>query len=402
MSTTKDQKLKPAIVLSTHTMGLGVIRALGKMGVPIIAVHYDDSDMGFVSKYVDESIRSPHPEDSDEQFIELLVEIATKYKESLLIPADDASLVAVSKNKNQLENYYTVACTEWDITKKFIDKKFTYALADEIGVPAPRTIIPHSVEDVEKYHQTIQYPCLVKPSLSHTYFELFGEKMVIVDNYDQLLASYEQATNVGLEVLLQEIIPGDDSQGVNYNAYFWDGTPLVEFTAQQIRNAPPEFGSPRVVVSKYIPEVLEPGRKILNAMGFYGYACTEFKKDTRDGIYKLMEVNGRHNRSGLLALRCGINFPWLQYKHLVLNNLPPSNDFQKGVFWIDIFRDVSYSLTSRSKEKDKPISYVQPYIKRHVFAVFDLTDLKPFIRRCKNLIGRAISAVFSSKNKTDV
>lgn len=303
------------MVLSTHTMGLSVIRALGKMGVPIIAVYYDDSDMGYASKYVDESICAPHPENFEKQFIELLVESATRFNGSLLIPADDATLVAVSRNKNLLEQYYTVACTEWEVTRKFIDKKFTYALADAIGVPAPRTTIPHTFEDVEKYHQTIQYPCLVKPSLSHAYFDLFGEKMVKAENLDQLLAAYEQATRFSLEVLLQEIIPGDDSQGANYNSYFWDGTPLVEFTAQQIRNAPPELGSPRVVVSKHIPELLEPGRKILQAIGFSGYSCTEFKKDPRDGIYKLMEVNGRHNRSSALAVQCGVNFPWIQYKH---------------------------------------------------------------------------------------
>ena len=36
--------MKFAIVLSTHTMGLGVIRSLGEKGVPIIAVYYDRAD----------------------------------------------------------------------------------------------------------------------------------------------------------------------------------------------------------------------------------------------------------------------------------------------------------------------------------------------------------------------
>ena len=53
-----------------------------------------------------------------------------------------------------------------------------------------------------------------------------------------------------------------------------------------------------MVLSEHVPEVIEPGRKILQAMGFYGYACTEFKRDPRDGSHKLMEVNGRHNLSG--------------------------------------------------------------------------------------------------------
>jgi predicted ATP-grasp superfamily ATP-dependent carboligase len=129
-----------------------------------------------------------------------------------------------------------------------------------------------------------------------------------------MIAVYQQAAQSGLEVVLQEFIPGDDSLGVNYNSYFWDGEAIIEFTAEKLRNAPPRFGSPRVIMSKDMPEVIAPGRKILQAMGFHGFSCTEFKKDPRDDVYKLMEVNGRHNLSSQLAVSCGINFPWVHYK----------------------------------------------------------------------------------------
>jgi len=391
--------VKPAIVLSTHTMGLGVIRALGIMGVPIIAVYYDSGDMGYVSKYVKEKIYAPHPEKLEDQFINLLIGSASRIGGGLLIPASDETLATVSRHKSLLEHHYTVACTEWEITEQFIDKKHTYALAEAIGVPAPKTIVPQSIEDVERYSQTIQYPCLVKPSQSHRYYELFKEKMVRVDNFDQMLAAYRQATDVGLTVMLQELIPGNDSYGANYNSYFWHGEPLIEFTAQQLRNGPPEFGSPRVVISKHIPEVIEPGRKILQAMGFYGYSCTEFKKDARDGVYKLMEVNGRYNRSSLLAVRCGINFPWLHYKHLVQGELPSPSDDRTGIYWISLDRDVVYSAKYRNKERYSLIQYIRPYLRPHVFAIFDWKDPKPFVQRCINLAKRAIQAILLARRR---
>jgi len=391
--------MKPAIVLSTHTMGLGVIRALGIMGVPIIAVCYDDGDMGYVSKYVKEKVYAPHPEKSEDQFIELLIESAARFGGGLLIPASDETLAAVSRHKSLLEDHYLVACTEWEITERFIDKKYTYALADAIGVPAPKTIVPQSIEGVERCSQTIQYPCLVKPRQSHRYYDLFDQKMVRVDNFDQMIAAYQQAADVGLEVMLQELIPGDDSHGANYNSYSWDGEPLVECTAQQLRNGPPEVGSPRVVMSKDIPEVIEPGRKILQAMGFYGFSCTEFKKDPRDGIYKIMEVNGRHNRSSLLAVRCGINFPWLQYKHLVQGELPSPCDYRRGAYWISLARDVVYSVQYRNKERYSLIQYIRPYIRPHVFAIFDWKDPMPFVQRCINLVRSAIQVTLPFARK---
>jgi len=381
----------PAIVLDSHVMGLAVIRALGSMGVPVIVMVNDqEEDMGFASKFVRERITAPHPEKSEGPFIDLLLKNAARLGGGLLIPTSDPTLATISRHKALLERHYRVACTDWSITERFVDKKHPYALAEAVGVPAPKTTVPRTADDVIRYSRTITYPCLVKPCQSHRYYDRFKRKMIRVENLKQMLAAYQEAADAGLETMLQEWIPGDDARGVNYNSYFWNGQPLVEFTAEKVRNGPPGLGSPRVAVSKHVPEVLEPGRKILEAMGFEGYSCTEFKKDPRDGVYKLMEVNGRHNRSGLLAVRCGINFPWLQYRHLVHGELPSADGYRTGIYWIDIFRDIGYSLKEFRKEGNSLSEYTLPYRRPHVFAIWDRRDPKPFLRRGLNLIKKAL------------
>jgi predicted ATP-grasp superfamily ATP-dependent carboligase len=217
--------------------------------------------------------------------------------------------------------------------------------------------------------------------------------MTRVENLEQMLAAYQEAADAGLETMLQELIPGNDADGVNYNSYFWDGEPLIEFTAEKVRNAPPGLGSPRVAVSKHIHEVLEPGRKILQAMGFYGYACTEFKKDARNGVYKLMEVNGRHNLSTLLAVRCGINFPWLHYKHLIEGELPASREYEKNIYWIDLPREILFGARYFTTEHYSFTQYIRPYLKPHVFAIFDRNDPKPFIKRWVDLLKKAVKEI---------
>ncbi len=395
--------MKPAILLSGYTNALGVARSLGSMGVPVIMVHYDERDMGHVSKYVKDNIIAPHPEREEAKFIGLLLECSDRFKGGVLLPINDETVVAVARHKDKLKNHYIIACPEWSIVRQYIEKKHTYALAEACGVPAPKTIIPQSMDDIKSYSQTINFPCLVKPSQGHLFYEHFKCKMFPVDNAEQMISIYHQAEVAGLEVMLQEIIPGDDTDVVNYNAYFDEGKPLVEFTAEHIRNAPPQWGSPRVALSKSIPEIIEPGRKILQAMGFYGYACTEFKKDARDGVYKLMEVNGRHNLSTLLALRCGINFPWLQYCHLVENESPTVHNYKTGIYWIDINRDIGYSIKYLRQERYSFKQYLRPYFNKHVFAIFDLKDLKPFIKRCLYLLKAGLNQGFSylMPNKQD-
>ncbi len=382
----------PAVVLSTHTMGLGVIRSLGSKGIPIIAVFYEKKDMGQVSKYVKKSIQAPHPEESEDQFINLLIDHAKYSGRGVLIPADDATLVTVSRNKTLLEQYYTVACTDWNITEQFLDKSNTYNLAEQIGVPAPKTIIPKSINDLEVNRDNIKFPCLIKPFYSHRYFGRFGEKMTEVKNYDEMLAVFEQAAQSNIRVMIQELIPGGDEQGVNYNSYFWNGEPLIEFTAQKIRYSPSGFGVPCVVKSmKHIPEVLESARKILQAIQFNGYSCIEFKKDHRDGNYKLMEVNGRFNRSSLLSLKCGINFPWLVYNHLIDGKLPHYQGYHPDVYWIDEFKDMAISFKQLLSKRYTFTQFIKPYLKPKIFAVFDKNDWMPFLKRSYDIFKMGLS-----------
>jgi predicted ATP-grasp superfamily ATP-dependent carboligase/2-polyprenyl-3-methyl-5-hydroxy-6-metoxy-1,4-benzoquinol methylase len=338
--------------------------------------------MAHKSRYVKEVIRVPHPEKHEEEFVDAVLQQKGRFAGCFLVPGSDETLAVVARHKTRLAEHFVVACPEWEIVSRYIEKKHTYRLAEAFGVPVPKTVVPASAEDVERYAAGIEFPCLVKPSQSHLFYPLFKTKMIPVRNLDEMIAVYRQSAEYHLEVMLQEIIPGDDDAVVNYNAYAWEGRSLVEFTARHIRNAPPWWGSPRVALSEWIPEVIEPGRKALQSIGFYGYACTEFKRDARDGVYKLMEINGRHNLSGLLAVRCGINFPWLHYLHLMNGTIPEAGKFREGVYWIDIARDLGYSLMYFRKEKYPWISYVRPYFKPHVFAILDLKDMKPFARRC--------------------
>ena len=375
-------QMLPVVVVGTHTVGLGVIRALAGLKVPIIGIYYDPKDMGYLSNHLSERIHAPHPEQQEDDFISFLLDLSARVGQSLLIPASDAALAAISRHKSELAQNYIVACVEWEIAKRFIAKKHTYALAEVAGVPIPRTLIPRLIEDVEFYSREIEFPCLVKPSESHRFFDVFRTKMIRVETLDEMSTAYRQAARHGLEVIIQEIIPGDAAQGANYNSYWAGNQPLVEFTGRKVRNGPSHFGSPCVISSVPVPEIIEPGRKILKAMNFYGYACTEFKQDPRDGVYKLMEVNGRHNLSTLLAVRCGLNFPEIHYRHLVMGEVPQPLTYPHDIYWIDLTRDLYYNLF-RTRSQG---GFFAPYRGKHVFAILDFKDPRPFIKRCTELV----------------
>lgn len=386
----------PVLVVSGHTMALAVVRALGEEGVPVDVLHYDPRDTAQKSKYVTADVTIPHPLVDEPAFVAAILEHAGRYQRSILVPTSDESVVALSRNKAALSANSEVACPDWAVTERFIDKARTHELAEASGVPAPRTFVPGSAAEAESAAESIGFPLLVKPAEGHLYFERFKRKMVRVATMVDLRRAYGDAAGAGLIVMIQEMIPGPDSSVVNYNSYIWDGRPVAEFTARQLRKAPPVLGSPRVARSERIPEVVESGRKLLAAMGFNGFSCAEFKQDSRDGVYKLMEVNGRHNLSGLLAVRCGINFPLIQYRHLTEGVLPETPTFEAGVYWTDFFRDAGYSARFIRTDRYSPKAYVAPYARRHCDAVFDRRDMGPFWARFRYLARSAGSTARSS------
>lgn len=385
--------MKKAIILHTHVAGLGVIRALGSLGVPIVAMHYEEREMGYLSRYVWRSERIPRPDISEEETLAYLLDRGKVYEGSLLIPTNDYTVSLVARFHGRLKQCYTVAQPPWPTTQKVLVKKYTYRIADRLGIPHPRSRVVHRTRDLDPQLDQIDFPYLIKPCEVHKFFEIFGKKMFEVKDRKEALVLIERCRDHGLDVIIQEYIPGDDTSGINYNAYFIDGEPVAEFTARKVRLDPPRFGSPRVLISEQIPEILDLGRRLIRSIGFDGYSCTEFKKDARDGVYKLMEVNGRHNLSTALAVRCGMNFPWLMYQHLCYQNILSIKSFRSGIYWIDLCKDVTHSLLSRRQENFSIMDYVRPYLKCKVFAVLSARDPLPLIRRLHFILLKAVHQV---------
>ncbi len=370
------------MILGCHKLGLGVIRALGERNVPVVGVYYNKNDMGYASKYVAESHFCPNPDLDEKGFVDVLMHLGKDLKGSVLIPSDDPTLYAASKNKALLERCYRTSFAGWDVIEKIIEKKYTYRIAAEAGVPAPKTITPGTISEAKRFIGEIGFPCLLKPSIGHQFFAIFKKKMITIRNEMELEESFRLAQKSNVEMMLQELIPGDDTHGFNYNSYFVDGKPMVEFTAQKCRLSPPGTGFPRVIVSKYVPELFEYGRKMILATGYSGYSCMEFKRDERNGIYMFMEINGRQNLSTSLAVKCGINFPYLTYEHTVRGEFPEvEGKYRTGVYWIDLEKDIYETFKSFRLEGFSLSTYLMPYFSPRAFSVVSLKDPQPAIKR---------------------
>jgi len=334
---------------------------------------------GHLSRYVGTSLRVPSPLHDEGAFIQALLDVGPRFQGSVLFPMWDEALVPCSKFKARLSEFYLVAAEEWATTRLFVEKARTAELAASIGIPHPLTTTVDSVEAAEECASRLQPPFLIKPNRTHEFQDRFGSKMFPIESLSDLKDAVARCLDEGISVMVQEFIPGVPSDGVVYVGYFDAGEALVESTHQKVRDGPPLYGSPRVVISKPIPEVVEPGRRLMRATGYTGFAGVEFKRDDRDGRFKLMEVNARHNLAGALHVRCGIDYPWIHYEHLAHGRKPERMEAQSGIYWIDLYRDLGYSLRHLRSEEFSLWDYLKPYMRPHVFRTFDWRDPRPFL-----------------------
>jgi predicted ATP-grasp superfamily ATP-dependent carboligase len=78
----------------------------------------------------------------------------------------------------------------------------------------------------------------------------------------------------------------------------------------------------------------------------------EFKRDARDGVAKLLEINGRFWGSLQLSVDAGVDFPYLLYQLALAGDVEPVSTYATGVrlrWWLG---DVDWLLL-RLREPDR-------------------------------------------------
>lgn len=377
-----------AIILGGRIMGLTAIRSLAKHNVETILLYHDDKDYATVSKYLNVSFQSPHPEKNELEFIQYLVNLSSKYSGAVIFPTDDEYLITIAKHKKLLSEHFIIATNDLEIISKLVNKSYVYEISSKAGIPTPKNLVTSNNNDAYNFAKEIGFPCLVKPSQSHIYVKAFGKKMAKVFDFQALEKELDEAASLNLEVMIQEFIPGNDCDNYSYWGFRYKDSFYAEATAQKVRNDPPGTGSPRVQVTKNIPELIPLSRKILNELNYQGYANVEYKKDTRTNEYKFMEINPRINRCMQQAIAGGIDYPWLIFNQLKNDVLPTNLNCKEGIYWIDLAKDMIRNFQFRNIEKYNLKEYLYPYFHKHVFAVLSFSDIKPFIKRSIGFISK--------------
>lgn len=304
---------------------LGVVRTLGRRGVRVLLVSEGRKGASTFSRYV-----AGHHVVGDfgdtRRVLSTLAEIARAEKggKPVLIPTADPDLLLVSEQRDVLGRSFELVTPSRDIVSQCLDKARFFHFALAAGFSIPQTWCPRDASEVEAIGRAARFPLILKPMLPPTWSRepvatLVGHKKALtVHSPAELEARYRTIAELEPGLVVQDYVPGRDDRLYSLHVYMSQASePLGWFTGRKLRTYPTYAGIGCFVESVSVPEIVADGIDMLRRIRYSGLALLQFKRDDRDGTYKLLEINPRTSSWNLLAAEAGVNLPYIAWRDAV-------------------------------------------------------------------------------------
>lgn len=257
----------------------------------------------------------------DPAFMNVMKDKMEEYKNHeepvILIACGDGYAELLSKHKDELSKVFIVPYINYDLLKVLISKEGFYETAEKYGLPYPKTKIITMDDFKKEDYLTIpfNYPVELKPEDPVSWLDVQFEgrkKAFTIHDEAELSDIVGKIYNNGYkaDLILQDFIPGDDSNMRVLNAYVDKnhqvkmmclGHPLLEDPTPQ------SIGNYMAIIPEYDEKLYEQVQAFLEKLNYVGMANFDIKYDVRDGQYKFFEINLRQGRSSFYVTLNGYN-----------------------------------------------------------------------------------------------
>ncbi|WP_425830727.1 ATP-grasp domain-containing protein [Streptomyces fractus] len=280
-----------------HHGGVGAIRSLGRLGVPMYAITEDRYTPAAASRYLRRAFpwRTTGTEEP-ERLVDGLLRVARGIgRPTVLIPTDEEAAVLIAEHQDPLAAAgFLFPRVERELPRRLASKQGLHELCVEHGIPSPTAAFPDSYADIEEFAVKARFPVVAKNR------EAFTRRSRPAVNGTTRIATPEALRQLALDwgekpgVILQEYLPREDAEDWIVHAYFdQDSTPLAMFTGVKVRSWPPHAG---MTANAYVvdnPELADVAARFIKQIGFTGIIDLDLRFDRRDGQYKLLDFNPR-------------------------------------------------------------------------------------------------------------
>lgn len=302
------------ILLGSDFNAYGMARTLYEIyGKPVKTFAEVDLAPTRYSKIVDMEFIDGFAEDP--VWFETMLKLKERYKDAdgpvILIACGDGYAELISRHKAELEDVFVCPYIDYDLIKKLNDKVSFYEMCEKFDMPYPgtRVITKEMYDNHEEIDQPFDYPVALKAANSVEWLDVHFEgrkKAFTIENEAELKDIIAKSYDNGYksEMILQDFIPGDDSNMRTLNAYVGKdhkvklmclGHPILEDPA------PAAIGNYVAIMPEYNDTIYDQIQHFLESINYTGFANFDMKYDHRDKQYKLFDMNIRQGRSSFFV-----------------------------------------------------------------------------------------------------
>ncbi len=257
----------------------------------------------------------------------------------LLLGSADRAVRLLVEHREQLDRRYVVPYVGLDLLDRLTDKERFGALCAELGIATPTTVVVDVAREARASGGAgadvghLTFPVIAKAASTTEYAEIFfpGKSKVFTVSdaaaLDDLLDTLARAGYRG-RFLVQDLVPGDDA-GMRVLTCYSDASARVQLSSfgrvLLEEHTPGALGNPAAIITGHHHEVAAAATRLLEHVGWTGYANFDIKVDPRDGRHVFFELNPRLGRSNHYVSAAGQNpvEPYVREHLQGLSPLPP-------------------------------------------------------------------------------
>ena len=373
LSINKDNMVG-AIVIEGHVQGLSNVRSLGELGVPVYVLDVVNC-LARYSKFCKKFFICPSFE--SESLISFLLELAKRenLRGWLLMPSNDHVVENLSKHETELSPFYKMLVPKKDALNSIIDKGVLMEIAESCGVSVPKTCYRVDMERARSF----RFPLLIKGRHGLSFYKSIHAKVLLVKSFEELCQVMDGLDEkVAKDVMIQEMIPYDKERGIlSFTCFTSQGDVRSYWMGKKVREHPIRFGTATMSQSVFVDSIIEKAAPLIKTLNYTGVCEVEFMYDSRDGVYKIIEINPRTWLWVGLAKACGVDYAKMVYCYV--NEIPfnyPSS-YEIGTKWRNTLTDFFYGVGGVLKKEILFKDYLRSLKGKIVHAVWNSQDVLP-------------------------
>lgn len=406
--------LPPAVVLSgnigspskarsLNEIALALTRSLGRRGVPVYRFHPDRSLVDLHSRFCSH-VTCENLYDDEEGLVDTLRAFSHEGQvRPVLFPASDGAAEFFARNEDRLSDRFVLTSPSAQCLFNIQDKQRLLEHAQRVDVPIPDTHFPTSLDETKRIARSVKFPAVVKPLISihwkrEAVVSAIGKvKAVVVRSAAELTELYRKIVHVAPDIMIQEIVPGDDERLFTFLGYIGrDGTALAGCVRKKLRQYPPGFGYCCLTETVVDPEIMELSIRLLKTLNYRGIGCVEFKRDPVDQRAKLIEINTRAVRTTGAAIGAGVDLPWIAYQDVTFPTSPaPVFDYFVPTRWIHVRSELRAAWELMKKRQLSVWKWLGIFRGRVVLAEWAWDDMRPGVETAFLMVQKRVVNLFS-------